>query len=101
MLQDHHCTNADPGPKRQGDDAPRRAAPAPAGSDQAAAFLSAMVEAIPHPVFVKDGQGVYLGCNSTFAAFVGKGKEEIAGRTARDLFDNDLSETDCRTDLEL
>lgn len=53
------------------------------------AFLQTLVETIPNPVFHKDRQGVYTGCNSAFEALVGKDRNEIIGKTVSDLLDKE------------
>ncbi|BDU70848.1 hybrid sensor histidine kinase/response regulator [Mesoterricola silvestris] len=47
--------------------------------------LRDVMESLPNPVFYKDLAGVYVGCNRAMELFVGKGREEILGRTVRDL----------------
>ncbi|MBN1514459.1 MAG: PAS domain S-box protein [Phycisphaerae bacterium] len=45
-----------------------------------------VLDAVPHPVFWKDCEGVYLGCNERFAQAVGLGSSsEIVGKTDFDL----------------
>jgi two-component system, cell cycle sensor histidine kinase and response regulator CckA len=48
-------------------------------------FLQQLIEAIPGPVFYKDAQLRYLGCNSAFEAFVGRPASELIGKTAREI----------------
>lgn len=48
-------------------------------------FSQQLIDTIPNPVFYKDREGRYLGCNSTFETFVGKSKNEIIGKTVYDL----------------
>lgn len=48
-------------------------------------FLQQMIDTIPGPVFFKDRGGVYLGCNEAFAAFLGRTRDEIVGKTVFDL----------------
>ncbi len=48
-------------------------------------FLQQLIEAIPGPVFYKDTQLRYLGCNSAFAAFMGRPASELIGKTAQDF----------------
>ena len=61
-------------------------------------FVSQLVEAIPSPLFHKDDNGRYLGCNKAFEAFVGRPRDEIIGRTVFDLY---LYTSDRGTDGEL
>ncbi len=41
--------------------------------------LKLMLETIPNPIFRKDEQGYYTGCNEAFCRFVGKSRNEILG----------------------
>jgi len=68
---------------------------------QSRELLTAIMEAIPIPLFYKDLQGVYLGCNTLFAEFLGKPREEIVGRTAFAIAPDDLARRYHEADLEL
>ncbi len=49
-------------------------------------FLQSLLDAIPNPIFYKDADGVYRGCNRAFAEEVmGIPKEKIVGKTVFDL----------------
>ncbi len=48
-------------------------------------FLQQLIEAIPGPVFYKDTQLRYLGCNRAFAAFMGCPASELIGKTPQDF----------------
>ena len=50
------------------------------------AMIRSLLDSIPDLVFFKDLDGVYLGCNPSFARFVGRTREEIIGRTDHDFF---------------
>ncbi|WP_295399633.1 PAS domain S-box protein [uncultured Thiocystis sp.] len=54
-------------------------------------LIATLLDAIPDLVFFKDLQGVYLGCNTMFAAFVGRPREDILGKTDVDLFEPDVA----------
>ena len=49
------------------------------------AFLQTLIDTIPTPVFYKDQQGCYLGCNQAFEALVGFGRDSVIGRSACDV----------------
>lgn len=68
---------------------------------QSRELLSSILEAIPMPVFYKDVQGVYLGCNTLFAEFLGKPAETIVGRTAFDIAPLDLARCYHEADINL
>ncbi|WGL16080.1 ATP-binding protein [Microbulbifer bruguierae] len=44
-------------------------------------FLQILIDAIPAPIFYKNAEGIYSGCNRAFEAFLGKPREEIIGRS--------------------
>ena len=44
-------------------------------------FLQAILDAIPDKIFIKNADGIYLGCNEAFASrYLGLPKDEIIGR---------------------
>lgn len=49
------------------------------------AISATMLQAIPLPVFYKDMEKRYLGCNDAFARLAGLSKEQIIGRTVYEL----------------
>jgi len=51
-------------------------------------FIRTMIDIIPVPLFYKDRQGSYLGCNKAFEDLVGKNKEEIVGKTVYEVSKN-------------
>jgi two-component system sensor histidine kinase/response regulator len=56
------------------------------------ATLSSLINSISDLIFYKDGDGRYIGCNSAYAALVGRPREEIIGRTCHDLFPPELAQ---------
>ncbi|RJR36063.1 MAG: response regulator [Deltaproteobacteria bacterium] len=55
-------------------------------------FLQLLMDTIPSPIFYKDVNGVYLGCNQALAEFLGRPKEEIIGKTVFDTYPQELAE---------
>jgi diguanylate cyclase (GGDEF)-like protein/PAS domain S-box-containing protein len=49
--------------------------------------LSALMQAIPDLIFVKDRDGRYVECNVAFSDFIGRAREDILGATDYDLFE--------------
>jgi hypothetical protein len=49
-------------------------------------FLKTLLNSIPNPIFFKNSQGTYLGCNQAFERFTGLSMEQIVGRTAHHLY---------------
>jgi PAS domain S-box-containing protein len=55
-------------------------------------FTQALFEAIPSPVFFKNKNGEYLGCNQAFEAAFGLSRQEIRGKTVYDIMPKDLAD---------
>ncbi|MDJ0784660.1 MAG: PAS domain S-box protein [Desulfosarcinaceae bacterium] len=64
-------------------------------------FTKALLKAVPTPVFYKDMDGRYQGCNQAFTDVMGVTEEEIRGRTVHELWPSDQAEVYHRNDLEL
>jgi len=64
-------------------------------------FLEALLKAIPNPVFYKDIQGRYTGCNDAFMVFIGKTTEEIIGKTVYDTGPKEIADRYAEKDTEL
>ena len=64
-------------------------------------FLQQLLDSIPPPVFYKDIQGVYLGCNKAYLEFMGLAKDQIVEKTVFDLAPKDLAELYLKADTEL
>ncbi len=63
--------------------------------------LQVLIDNIPIPVFYKNTQGEYLGCNLAFAQFFGLTKEAVVGKTQFDLNPLGQAESNYRVDIEL
>lgn len=64
-------------------------------------FLQTLIDRIPNPVFFKDVEGRYLGCNVAFARFLGRPREEIVGRTVFEIAPPELARVYHQRDLDL
>jgi len=64
-------------------------------------FTEALLAAIPTPVFFKDAQGRYLGCNDAFTEQMGVTAAEIRGKTVYDLWPSEHAAVYHQKDLEL
>jgi PAS domain S-box-containing protein/putative nucleotidyltransferase with HDIG domain len=64
-------------------------------------FNEALLSAIPTPVFYKDKEGRYLGCNCAFAEFTGVSSDQIKGKTVMELWPSENAEVYHKKDLEL
>ncbi len=74
-------------------------------AEQAAAqhahFLEQLLEAIPVPVFFKDKDLHYLGCNTAFAESVGLSKEQIIGSSVMEVHEPEFAGRFHETDRAL
>lgn len=51
-----------------------------------AGLITSLLDSIPDLIFFKNTESIYLGCNPSFAEFVGTSKNEIIGKSDFDLF---------------
>jgi PAS domain S-box-containing protein len=63
-------------------------------------FQQSLIDAIPIPVFFKDRDGRYLGCNTAFEEFTGETRDKIIGKTVRDVIGGERGEFFRKKDLE-
>jgi PAS domain S-box-containing protein len=68
---------------------------------QSLKFTEALLSAIPTPVFYKDRQGRYMGCNRAFSEVMGVTLEEIKGKTVFELWPGEHAGIYHAKDLEL
>ena len=54
-------------------------------------FLQKLIDTIPNPIFYKDAEGHYLGCNRAFEAMLNLSKEMIVGKTVHDVLPAELA----------
>jgi PAS domain S-box-containing protein len=64
-------------------------------------FFHALLDSIPVPVFFKDSQCRYLGCNKAYTRMTGLDAAEILGKTAAEIWPKDFSGEYHQKDLEL
>jgi PAS domain S-box-containing protein len=55
-------------------------------------FLQVLLDTIPAPVFYKDAEGIYRGCNKAFEQLLGRSREEIVGQTVYGIAPMDHAE---------
>ncbi|BFU78586.1 ABC transporter substrate binding protein [Arcobacter sp. 15-2] len=53
-------------------------------------FIETLLNTMKNPIFYKDKDGKYVGCNDAFCKFIGQDKEEIIGKTMYHLFKNQI-----------
>ncbi|MEI8236544.1 MAG: EAL domain-containing protein [Methylococcaceae bacterium] len=54
--------------------------------------LRTLIKTIPDLIWLKDKEGVYITCNTTFEAYMGLGENDIIGKTDYDFFDHSLAD---------
>jgi two-component system cell cycle sensor histidine kinase/response regulator CckA len=64
-------------------------------------FLQTLLDAIPVPIFYKNEEGLYLGCNQAFADYLGRPRLEIVGRSVYDIAPKELAGIYHAADQEL
>lgn len=64
-------------------------------------FIESLLRAIPVPVFFKDKEGRYIGCNQAFSEVMGVTSEQIRGKTVYELWPGELARIYHQKDLEL
>jgi len=68
---------------------------------EAVIFQQRLIDALPVPVFYKDSEGRYLGCNSSFEKFFGRKKEQIAGKSVYDISSKEIADIYNEKDMAL
>lgn len=64
-------------------------------------FTNALVKHLPIPVFYKDNEGKYIGCNPAYEDFTGIMEKQIIGKTDIDIWPQDLAKKFRDADLEM
>jgi diguanylate cyclase (GGDEF)-like protein/PAS domain S-box-containing protein len=60
-----------------------------------------LLDTIPVPVFYKDRQGRYIGCNKAYETFLGCTRDEIIGKSVFDVSPEHLARAHCAKDEAL
>lgn len=48
-------------------------------------YLQACIDTLPAPIFFKDAEGIYVGCNTAFAEFIGRPSDSVVGRSVYEV----------------
>jgi two-component system cell cycle sensor histidine kinase/response regulator CckA len=64
-------------------------------------FIEALMDSIPNPLFYKDKDGRYLGCNKAFSEIMSIDSVDINGKTVFDLWPKKLASFYHKKDMEL
>lgn len=65
------------------------------------AFIEKLMDTIPNPVFYKNANGQYLGCNGAFEREFGISREDLKGKTVYDVSPEDFATTYREMDEQL
>lgn len=55
-------------------------------------FLQRLIDTIPNPIFYKDRNGIYTGCNTAFEEYIGLLKDQLVGKSVYDIAPKDLAD---------
>ncbi|NQY22210.1 MAG: SpoIIE family protein phosphatase [Campylobacteraceae bacterium] len=64
-------------------------------------FQQHLIDSIDVPIYYKNIEGIYLGCNEAFSKFFNKHKDDIIGKNVYDIFPNELAKDTDIKDKEL
>ena len=64
-------------------------------------FMQALIQTIPIPVFIKNRDGKYMGCNVSLENFYGRSRDEIIGKTVYEVAPKEIADEYFKTDEEL
>jgi len=65
------------------------------------AFLQTLIDTIPNPVYYKNFNGNYLGCNFAFESLFGVNKQDVIGKMSQDLINREVSSEQEKIELGL
>lgn len=55
-------------------------------------FLQRLIDTIPNPIFYKNRDGIYTGCNTAFEGYIGVPKEQVIGKSVYDIAPRELAD---------
>ncbi|XOB62368.1 ABC transporter substrate binding protein [Campylobacterota bacterium DY0563] len=64
-------------------------------------FDKVLVDTLPNPIYYKNKEGKFIGCNKAFSELVNMSKSEVIGKTAKDFFPPDIAFRNARIDEEI
>jgi PAS domain S-box-containing protein len=64
-------------------------------------FLQFLIDAIPAPIFYKDSDLIYRGCNAAFERFIGFPRDKIVGQTVYGVAPTELADIYHKADADL
>jgi PAS domain S-box-containing protein len=66
-----------------------------------ARFSNTLIEANPSPIFYKNREGRYIGCNAAFESFIGLKRDQIIGKTVFEVASEEMASKCHEKDGEL
>lgn len=64
-------------------------------------FLQKLIDTIPNPIFYKDKDGIFHGCNAAFEKYIGKPRSVVIGKNTFDLLNSNEAEIHSKMDRAL
>lgn len=64
-------------------------------------LLQTLIDTIPSPIFYRDENSVYEGCNVAYEKLLGKSRDMIIGKSVSEVFPKNLSSENIQRDKEL
>jgi len=64
-------------------------------------FDKVLLDTLPNPIYYKNKDGKFLGCNKAFSELVNVSKKEVIGKTAWDFFPEDIASRNSEIDREI
>jgi PAS domain S-box-containing protein len=64
-------------------------------------FMQQLLDSIPVPVYYKDADGLYLGCNAAFESFIGRQRSDIVGKQVYEVLPQERADKHHETDSAL
>ena len=64
-------------------------------------FDKVLLDTLPNPIYYKNKEGKFLGCNKAFSNLLNITKKDVIGKTAHDFFSPDIAKRNEEVDQEL
>ena len=64
-------------------------------------FLQSLLDAIPNPIFYKDREGYYLGCNKSYEYIADSSRENLLNSNVGQVYSGERAELGARTDAKV